>query len=73
MENHKAIDAYLEIQLDINMGLNLNRHLIDVNESIKEIDALIEIAESKNENIDGYLKLKNEVYFLKWQILEKLP
>ena len=56
---------------EVHLGLNLEKNLREIEASIKEIDELI----SKNETVDNpceaYKTIKNELYYLKLQILEQ--
>jgi len=73
MANETFIEVYRNMLIDIEHGRNLEAHLADVEVAIKNLDVRICNYESSPELIAVNMKrLKNEIYHLKYQILEKL-
>ncbi len=69
---HLAHERYQAILSDVMAGKNLETHLQEVEEAIVEIDKLIGVAHLRKEDTSEYEKLKNEIYYLKYEILERM-
>lgn len=65
-------DIYRKTIDDIESGINLQGHLEEINAGIEIINEQIALCIKKGEETKGYEALKNEYFYLKWQILEKL-
>lgn len=63
----KTVVIWTQAWFDISEGKSLERWEDDIDGAIAEVDKLIQNASGK---IDGYLKLKNELFFLKYLIAE---
>jgi hypothetical protein len=68
----RLMEIYKTILADVLNNQNLQEHLDNVEGSIAEVDDLIATAKQNNQKTEGYEVLKNELYFLKYQILERL-
>ena len=66
-----SIKQYKFIIADINNGIDLDKHLTEIEAAIKEVDLLIIRAKKEGTKTEGYENLKNELYYLKFLILEK--
>lgn len=67
-----AKQIYQQILNDVLDGQNLQMHLEDVNAALMKIEEAIQEAVSRDQETEGYKKLKNELFFLKFQILERM-
>ncbi|ANE49585.1 hypothetical protein SY85_02770 [Flavisolibacter tropicus] len=66
------MEIYKAILADVLDNQNLQEHLDNVEGSIAEVDDLIATAKQNGQKTEGYETFKNELYFLKYQILERL-
>lgn len=57
---------------EIQRGLNLESHLITVNNAIAQVDEIISENNTGDIYIDFWQALKNGIYRLKYEILEQL-
>ena len=71
-DTNQLKEVYKSILADVLDNKNLQEHLENVEGGIAEVDTLITKAKQKNQNTEGYEVLKNELYFLKYQILERI-
>lgn len=72
MTKPKVYRRYIHsIYKDILLGINLKQHLKDIEEAISEVDYLIAITETHKEKNESFKKIKNDLYYLKYLILEK--
>ena len=65
-------ERYQALLSDILASRNLEAHLAEVVASIETIDKIIGLAILRQEKTEDYEKLKNELYYLKYEILERL-
>ena len=73
MEDTSGIlKIYTNVLSDILQNKNLDHHLKDVEGALLEVEELINNAKVKNERTIGFENLKNELCFLKYQILERI-
>lgn len=47
-------------------------HLEEIEAGIEVINEMIALSKQRGEDTKGYEALKNEFFYLKWQILEKM-
>jgi hypothetical protein len=64
-------ESYTRVRIETYQGINLDKNLAEVEETIKMLDDSINDAKANNSPIQGYENLKNELYFLKFEILER--
>jgi hypothetical protein len=67
MDQDHTSAIYKEMLSDILNGQNLDKHLKDVEAAINDLNEKIRLSD----NSEGFKKLKNELYYLKLQILER--
>lgn len=67
----KVIGLYKKILSDIRNDVNLDIHKKDVDGAIKEVENSIHSAKRSGTPYVGLEKLKNELYYLKYEILER--
>lgn len=65
-------EIYRKTQDDIENGINLQEHLEEIEAGIEVINEMIALSKQKGEDTKGYEALKNDFFYLKWQILEKM-
>lgn len=70
VENIK--EAYLKVYKDILQGLNLETHLKDVELAIVNVEKSIAVHEQQGLKTDFLHVTRNELFRLKYEILEKL-
>ena len=68
-ESEHAGRMYLAVAKEIAEGKNLERHLKDIEGEIAKVEASIAREKKPTPNLDS---IKNNLYYLKWQILERL-
>ncbi|HEV7330505.1 MAG TPA: hypothetical protein VGN63_05645 [Flavisolibacter sp.] len=65
-------NIYNAILSDVLTGKNLQAHLREVEEAIEEVEKFIGLAVLRQEDTTAYEALKNQLYYLKYEILERL-
>lgn len=65
-------DILKNILLDVELGLNLQKHLDEINSAISELDKKINSAKQAGTPHVGLDKLKNELHRIRYEILEQL-
>jgi hypothetical protein len=63
---------FTRIENETMINANLTRNLATVDAAIKAVDDRIEELEKNGEDIKGFEKLKNKLFYLKYYILERL-
>ena len=66
------LEWYEVALLDVKSGINLSTRLFEVNKLIQEVDDKIADLQIKGDTTEPYMTLKNEIYFLKYSILEQI-
>ncbi|NTS41904.1 hypothetical protein HRG84_13390 [Flavisolibacter sp. BT320] len=72
--NDLSLDSerYNTILTDILQGKNLQPHLQEIEAAIKDVETFIALAHLRQEDTKEYAALKNQLYYLKYEILERL-
>ncbi|RYY65952.1 MAG: hypothetical protein EOO13_16480 [Chitinophagaceae bacterium] len=72
--NDLSLDSerYNTILSDILQGKNLHAHLQEIEAAIKDVEKFIALALLRQEDAQEYAALKNQLYYLKYEILERL-
>lgn len=71
-ETKKVADMLVNIMLDVQHGMNLEKHLKDLDDAIPVIEQKIESAKQSGTKHSGLETLKNEFHRLRYEILEKI-
>lgn len=71
-ETKNVADMLVNIMLDVQHGLNLQKHLKDLEDAIRVLDQKIESAKDSGTKYSGLESLKNEFHRLRYEILEKI-
>ena len=66
-----ANEHYKRILVETLNNENLDKNLKDVEEAIAEVDRLIEEKQTQGKGTSTLSNIKNELYYLKYQILER--
>lgn len=65
-------DRYNAILSDVLKGKNLEAHLHEIEGAIEDVEKFIGLATLQKEDTKEYESLKNQLYYLKFEILERL-
>ena len=65
-------ERYNTILSDILQGKNLPVHLQEIEAAIEDMEKFIALALLRQEDTQEYAALKNQLYYLKYEILERL-
>ncbi|RYZ24298.1 MAG: hypothetical protein EOO10_20520 [Chitinophagaceae bacterium] len=72
--NDLSLDSerYNTILSDILQGKNLPVHLQEIEAAIEDVEKFIALALLRQEDTQEYAALKNQLYYLKYEILERM-
>ena len=65
-------EYYVNVRLAISNNKNLESHLREIDDAIAELNKLIDHAKANHKPTTGFENLKNELFFLVFEIKEKL-
>ncbi|MEX6689242.1 hypothetical protein QTN47_17160 [Danxiaibacter flavus] len=64
--------AYKRVFMDVMQNISLEEHLKDIEGAIEEIDISIAKERDNGGKTTSLESVKNDLFYLKWQILERL-
>jgi hypothetical protein len=71
MEAKTILKSYEDILKDIYESKNLDYHLNEIESEIELMNAFIKRADEAGIEMHGFNAWKNQLFYLKWQILER--
>lgn len=65
-------DMLVNILVEVELGMNLDKHLDEINKAIPAIENTIDSAKANGTPYSGLETLRNEFWRLKYEILEQI-